>query len=52
MEIVGGENSCYRLLDFISLKMEPHCRAKPFGKMHQNLPFFEQIAQKEFTQNS
>lgn len=52
MEIVAGENSCYRLLAFISLKMELHWRANPVGRVRENLPFFNQIAQKEFTQLS
>ena len=51
MEIVAGENSCYRLLAFISLKMELAWRATPVGKVNDNLPFFKQIAEKEFTQN-
>ena len=50
MEIVAGENSCYRLLAFISLKMELAWRTAPVGKMNDNLPFFKQIAEKEFTQ--
>lgn len=52
MEIVAGENSCYRLLAFISLRMELAWRATPVGKVNANLPFFRQIAEKEFTQNS
>lgn len=51
MEIVAGENSCYRLLAFISLKMELAWRSTPLGKVNANLPFFQQIAEKEFTQN-
>jgi transposase-like protein len=51
MEIVAGENSCYRLLAFISLKMELAWRTAPVGKVNDNLPFFRQIADKEFTQN-
>jgi putative transposase len=47
MEIVAGEVSCYKLLAFISLKMELHWRANPVGKVRLNLPFF-----KEFTQES
>ena len=47
MEIVAGEFSCYRLLAFISLKMELHWRANPVGKVRLNLPFF-----KNFTQES
>jgi putative transposase len=52
MEIVAGENACYRLLAFICLKAELHWRANPVGKVNANLPFFKEIAQKEFTQNS
>lgn len=40
MEIVAGEHACYRLLAFISLKMELHWRSNPVGKVHNNLPFF------------
>ena len=47
MEIVAGETACYRLLAFISLKMELHWRSNPVGKVRHNLPFF-----KNFTQNS
>jgi len=43
MEIVAGENSCYTLLAFISLKMELHWRALPVGKVRKNLPFFRNI---------
>ncbi len=50
MEIVAGENACYRLLAFISLKMELAWRSNPVGKVNANLPFFKQIAEKEFTQ--
>jgi putative transposase len=46
MEIVAGEIACYRLLAFISLKMELHWRSNPVGKVRHNLPFF-----KNFTQN-
>lgn len=41
MEIVAGENSCYKLLAFISLKMELNWRANPVGKVRPNLPFFQ-----------
>jgi len=34
MEIVAGENACYRLLVFISLKMEMHWKGSPFGRIH------------------
>ena len=47
MEIVAGELSCYRLLAFISLKMELHWRGNPIGRVRPNLPFF-----KEFTQEN
>ena len=43
MEIVPGEESCYRLLAFISLKMELHWRSSPVGKVKENLPFFNKI---------
>jgi len=42
-EIVPGEESCYRLLAFVSLKMELYWRANPMGKVKENLPFFKQI---------
>jgi putative transposase len=38
MEIMAGELSCYRLLAFISLRMELHWRANPVGKVRPNLP--------------
>lgn len=41
MEILAGESACYRLLAFISLKMELHWRSKPLGKVRSNLPFFK-----------
>jgi putative transposase len=40
MEIVAGENACYRLLAFISLKMELSWRSNPIGKVRPNLPFY------------
>ena len=52
MEIVAGENACYMLLTFISLKMELHWIANPIGKVGQNLPFFQALALKNFTQSS
>jgi len=52
MEIVAGENACYRLLAFISLKMELHWRSSPVGKVHNNLPFFKELAYKKFTHKS
>lgn len=50
MEIVAGENACYMLLAFISLKMEVHWRSNPIGKVRNNLPFFKKLAEKNFTQ--
>lgn len=44
MEIVAGENACYRLMAFIALKMEVHWRSTPVGKVKMNLPFFNKIA--------
>jgi putative transposase len=52
MEIVAGEAACYRLLAFISLKMELHWRANPIGKVRKNLPFFQKMAQSNFTQKT
>jgi putative transposase len=40
MEIVAGEDACYRLLAFISLKMELSWRSNPIGKVRPNLPFY------------
>ena len=50
MEILAGESACYRLLAFISLKMELHWRSNPVGRVHKNLPFFQEVALREFTQ--
>jgi len=52
MEIVAGEKSCYTLLAFICLKMELSWRSKPIGKVPINLPFFKELAENNFTQNS
>jgi len=52
MEIVAGENACYRLLAFISLKMELHWRSNPVGKVRINLPFFKEWAYMKFTHKS
>ena len=43
MEIVAGENACYRLMAFIALKMEVHWRSTPVGKVKKNLPFFSKL---------
>jgi putative transposase len=52
MEIVAGESACYRLLAFISLKMELHWRSNPVGKVCNNLPFFQELAYNNFIQKS
>lgn len=52
MEIVAGENACYRLLAFISLKMEVHWKKNPIGKVAYNLPIFQKVSLPEFTQNA
>jgi putative transposase len=50
MEIVAGENACYMLLAFISLKMELTWRTTPIGKVRKNLPFFKGLIENNFTQ--
>ena len=50
MEILPGEAGCYRLLAFISLKMELHWRANPVGKVFKQLPFYTEAAYRKFTQ--
>ncbi len=45
MEIVAGENSCYRLLAFIALKMELAWRKTPVGKVTQRLPWYSKFTQ-------
>jgi putative transposase len=52
MEIVAGENACYTLLAFICVKMELHWKSNPIGKVRNNLPFFQKLAEKNFTQKS
>lgn len=47
MEIVAGESSCYKLLAFISLKMELKWKGNPIGRGRLALPFL-----KNFTQES
>jgi putative transposase len=41
MEIVAGEDACYRLLAFISLKMELTWRSNQIGKVRPNLPLYQ-----------
>ena len=52
MEIIAGEQACYNLLAFICLKMELHWRSNPIGKVRHNLPFFQKLAEKNFTQKT
>ena len=52
MEIVAGEIACYRILAYISLKMEMHWRSNPVGKVRNNLPLFRELAHEYFTQKS
>jgi putative transposase len=52
MEIVAGEIACYRILAYISLKMEMHWRSNPVGKVRKNLPFFKELAYEYFTQKN
>ncbi|GEM_PF-132976 len=50
MEIVAGENACYTLLAFISIKMELHWRSNPVGKVRYNLPSLRSLIEGDFTQ--
>jgi len=52
MEIVAGENSCYMLLAFISIKMEIHWRSNPVGKVRYNLPSLRSLIKGDFTQTT
>ena len=52
MEIVAGENACYTLLAFISIKMELHWRSNPVGKVRYNLPSLRNLVEGNFTQSS
>jgi len=49
MEIVAGEQACYTLLAFISLKMELSWRSSPVGKVRKNLP---RLQAENFTQST
>jgi putative transposase len=49
MEIVAGEQACYTLLAFISLKLELSWRSSPVGKARKNLPLLKEAI---FTQLS
>ena len=52
MEIVAGENACYTLLAFISIKMELYWRSNPVGKVRYNLPSLRNLIEGNFTQSS
>jgi putative transposase len=53
MEIVAGEQACYSLLAFISIKMELHWRSNTIGKVRNNLSFLKkELALDNFTQSS
>ena len=52
MEIVAGENACYTLLAFISIKMEIHWRSNPVGKVRYNLPSLRNLIEGNFTQST
>ena len=52
MEIVAGENVCYRLPAFISLKIELQWVSTPLGKVRRKLPFSIISIECSFTQNS
>jgi len=43
MDIADGENACYMLLAFVSIKMELHWKSNPVGKVRENLLFFERL---------
>jgi putative transposase len=45
VEIVAGENACYLLLAFISVRMEMNWRATKIGKVRQNLPQYRKFTQ-------
>jgi len=51
MEILAGENACYTLLAFISIKMEIHWRSNPVGKVRYNLPSLRNLIEGNFTQS-
>ena len=38
VEIIAGENACYTLLAFISIKMEMYWRSNPVGALQSPLP--------------
>ena len=52
MEIIAGENACYTLLAFISIKMEMYWQSNPEGKVRYNLPSLRNSIESNFTQSS
>ena len=52
MEIVAGEQACYTLLAFISIKMELYWKSNPVGKVRYNLPNIRKLIEDNFTQES
>ena len=50
MEIVAGENACYTLLAFISIKMEMYWRSNPVGKCTRS-PSLRNLIEGNFTQS-
>ena len=47
MEILAGEQSCYNILAFISIKMELYWRKNPVGRVQRNLPFFQNMMETD-----
>lgn len=52
MEIVAGEIACYRILAYISLKMEMQWRSNTVGKVGEKQPFFKELAYEYFRQKA
>jgi putative transposase len=52
MEIVAGEQACYTMLAFISLRMEIYWKSNPVGKVRYNLPSLCKLIEGNFTQGS
>ena len=51
MGIIAGENACYTLLAFISIKMEMYWMSNPVGKVHYNLSSLRNLIEGNFTQS-
>ncbi len=52
MEIVAGEQACYTLLAFISIRMEIYWKSNPVGKVRYNLPSLRKLIEDNFTQGA